>query len=38
MFDRIVSRVRNIIRTIGASGNRAPWVAPVAFLVFFLFR
>ena len=38
MFDRIASKFRTVIRTIGANANRTPWLAPVAILVFFLFR
>jgi hypothetical protein len=38
VFDRIASKFRTVIRAIGASANRSPWVAPVTILAFFLFR
>jgi hypothetical protein len=38
VFDRIASKFRTVIRTIGASVNRSPWAAPIAIVVFFLFQ
>jgi hypothetical protein len=38
VFHRIASKFRTVIRTIGANANRAPWVAPVAILVFLMLR
>jgi hypothetical protein len=36
VFDRIVSKFRNVIRTAGAISNAAPWLVPVAILAFVL--
>ena len=41
MFDRIVSKLTNIVRTtvraIGSATRKAPWLTPTAILLFFLF-
>jgi len=36
VFDRIVPKFRNVIRTTGAISNGAPWLVPVAILALFL--
>jgi len=40
MFEAIVSKVtttvRNVVRTIGAAANKAPWLAPATILLLFL--
>ena len=41
MFDRIVSKLTNLVRTtvraVGTATRKAPWVTPAAILLFFLF-